>query len=87
MYGTLLGITATEFNPVNQAAIDEKQRTVIILICFFVTAFCILAAKLFPDLGSRIKEKKKDAEKKRLDKKRDEELERLHRIKEKNKRR
>lgn len=82
----LLAITATGNFPDPDLVLEEKTKTAVILISLAVIALSVFFARFFPELSGSFAEKKKASERKKTEKKREEELERLHRIKEKNKR-
>lgn len=84
----LLAISVSgNIDTANQAPTDDpKTKALWIVILLAIIIVSILAARLFPAVSQSLKSRKKNSAKSKAEKERDEELERLHRIKEKNKR-
>lgn len=81
-----LAISVSEADPIYNGA-DEKMKTVWIVALIAVIAICIALSRVKLDIGDRLEKKKIEREQKRREENRNAELERLHEIKRKNKRR
>ena len=84
----LLSLTVSSvYNDTIAQPVDETPKKVFwIIFLIFVILICTLGAKYMPEISNSIRIKKKENEQKKYEKSRQEELERLHEIKRKNKR-
>lgn len=84
----LLAITSDDKNSELFAPPVNEPRTIAICVVVLVAIIigCILISKFAPEVAALIQSRKKENAKGRAEKERAAELERLHRIKEKNKR-
>ena len=80
-----LAISVSELDPVQNDG-DEKQKAIWIIALVAVVVLCVVLSQIKFGFVEKIKAKKAEKAKQKADKKRDEELERLHEIKRKNKR-
>ena len=80
-----LAISVSELDPV-QNNTDEKQKAIWIVALVAVVIICVVLSQIKFDISGKIKAKKEENTKKKLEKERDDELERLHEIKRKNQR-
>lgn len=80
-----LAISVSELEPV-QNNNDEKQKTIWIIALVAVVIICIVLSQIKFDISGKIKAKKEENAKKKIERERNEELERLHEIKRKNQR-
>lgn len=80
-----LAISVSELDPVQNDG-DEKQKAIWIIALVAVVVLCVVLSQIKFGFGEKMKAKKAEKAKQKADKKRDEELERLHEIKRKNKR-
>lgn len=84
----LLAISVSDINnQIMEQPVDETPKKVFwIVILILVILICTFAARYMSETKEAIRIKKKENEQKKHEKAREEELERLHKIKEKNKR-
>lgn len=80
-----LAISVSELDPVQNNS-DEKQKAIWIVALVAVVIICVVLSQIKFDISGKIKAKKEENTKKKLEKERDDELERLHEIKRKNQR-
>ncbi|MDY3088998.1 MAG: hypothetical protein SOW51_07280 [Oscillospiraceae bacterium] len=80
-----LAISVSELEPV-QNNNDEKQKSIWIIALVAVVIICIVLSQIKFDISGKIKAKKEENAKKKIERERNEELERLHEIKRKNQR-
>lgn len=80
-----LAISVSELEPV-QSNNDEKQKAIWIIALVAVVIICIVLSQIKFDISGKIKAKKEENAKKKIERERNEELERLHEIKRKNQR-
>lgn len=80
-----LAISVSELDPVQNDG-DDKQKMIWIIALAAVVIICIVIGLIKFDISGKIKAKKTENAKKKVEKERNEELERLHEIKRKNKR-
>lgn len=80
-----LAISVSELEPV-QNNNDEKQKVIWIIALVAVVIICIVLSQIKFDISGKIKTKKEENAKKKIERERNEELERLHEIKRKNQR-
>ena len=80
-----MAISVSELDPV-QNNTDEKQKAIWIVALVAVVIICVVLSQIKFDISGKIKAKKEENTKKKLEKERDDELERLHEIKRKNQR-
>ena len=80
-----LAISVSELEPV-QKNNDEKQKAIWIIALVAVVIICIVLSQIKFDISGKIKAKKEENAKKKIERERNEELERLHEIKRKNQR-
>ena len=81
-----LAISVSELEPVQKNDGDEKQKAIWIVALVAVIIICIVVSQIKFDISGRIKAKKEENAKKKVEKERNDELERLHEIKRKNQR-
>lgn len=84
----LLGIAVSGINDtINQEPTDDpKAKSIWTLVLLAIIIGSVLISRFLPSVPETIKSKKADSEKLKTEKERNAELERLHKIKEKNKR-
>ena len=80
-----LTISVSELEPV-QNNNAEKQKAIWIIALVAVVIICIVLSQIKFDISGKIKAKKEENAKKKIERERNEELERLHEIKRKNQR-
>lgn len=80
-----LAISVSELEPV-QNNNDVKQKAIWIIALVAVVIICIVLSQIKFDISGKIKAKKEENAKKKIERERNEELERLHEIKRKNQR-
>lgn len=80
-----LAISVSELESV-QNNNDEKQKAIWIIALVAVVIICIVLSQIKFDISGKIKAKKEENAKKKIERERNEELERLHEIKRKNQR-
>lgn len=85
---TLLGIAVSGMENTAEQAVEENNENAAfwIVILLAVIIICIILGKYLPEVIQSVKDRKKANVQKKDEDRRSEELERLHRIKEKNKR-
>lgn len=81
-----LAISVSELEPVQKNDGDEKQKAIWIIALVAVIIICIVVSQIKFDISGKIKAKKEENAKKKVEKERNDELERLHEIKRKNQR-
>lgn len=81
-----LAISVSELEPVQNNDGDEKQKAIWIIALVAVIIICIVVSQIKFDISGKIKAKKEESAKKKVEKERNDELERLHEIKRKNQR-
>lgn len=81
-----LAISVSELEPVQKNDGDDKQKAIWIIALVAVIIICIVVSQLKFDISGKIKAKKEENAKKKVEKERNDELERLHEIKRKNQR-
>lgn len=81
-----LAISVSELEPVQKNDGDEKQKAIWIIALVAVIIICIVVSQIKFDISGKIKAKKEESAKKKVEKERNDELERLHEIKRKNQR-
>lgn len=81
-----LAISVSELEPVQKNDGDDKQKAIWIIALVAVIIICIVVSQIKFDISGKIKAKKEENAKKKVEKERDDELERLHEIKRKNQR-
>ena len=81
-----LAISVSELEPVQNNDGDDKQKAIWIIALVAVIIICIVASQIKFDISGKIKAKKEENAKKKVEKERNDELERLHEIKRKNQR-
>lgn len=80
-----MAINISKLEPVQNDG-DEKQKAIWIIALAAVVVICIVLSQIKFNFGEKMKARKAERAKLNAEKKRDEELERLHEIKRKNKR-
>lgn len=80
-----LAISVSELDPIQNDG-SEKQKAVWIIALVAVIIICVVLSQIKFDISGKIKAKKAENAKKKVEKERNEELERLHEIKRKNQR-
>lgn len=80
-----LAISVSELDPIQNDG-GEKQKAVWIIALVAVIIICVVLSQIKFDISGKIKAKKAENAKKKIEKERNEELERLHEIKRKNQR-
>ncbi len=80
-----LAISVSELDPIQNDG-GEKQKAVWIIALVAVIIICVVLSQMKFDISGKIKAKKAENAKKKVEKERNEELERLHEIKRKNQR-
>ncbi len=80
-----LAISVSELDPIQNDG-GEKQKAVWIIALVAVIIICVVLSQIKFDISGKIKAKKAENAKKKVEKERNEELERLHEIKRKNQR-
>lgn len=80
-----LAISVSELDPIQNDG-GEKQKAVWIIALVAVIIICVVLSQIKFDISGKIKAKKAENAKKKVEKERNEELERLHKIKRKNQR-
>lgn len=81
-----LAISVSELEPVQKNDGDDKQKAIWIIALVSVIIICIVVSQIKFDISGKIKAKKEENAKKKVEKERNDELERLHEIKRKNQR-
>lgn len=81
-----LAISVSELEPVQKNDGDDKQKAIWIIALVAVIIICIVVSQIKFNISGKIKAKKEENAKKKVEKERNDELERLHEIKRKNKR-
>ncbi|HJI45936.1 MAG TPA: hypothetical protein OIM00_00575 [Oscillospiraceae bacterium] len=81
-----LAISVSELEPVQKNDGDDKQKAIWIIALVAVIIICIVVSQIKFDISGKIKAKKEENAKKKVEKERNDELERLHEIKRKNQR-
>ena len=81
-----LAISVSELEPVQKNDGDDKQKAIWIIALVAVIIICIVVSQIKFDISGKIKAKKEESAKKKVEKERNDELERLHEIKRKNQR-
>ena len=81
-----LAISVSELVPVQKNDGDDKQKAIWIIALVAVIIICIVVSQIKFDISGKIKAKKEENAKKKVEKERNDELERLHEIKRKNQR-
>ena len=81
-----LAISVSELEPVQKNDGDEKQKAIWIIALVAVIIICIVVSQIKFNISGKIKAKKEENAKKKVEKERNDELERLHEIKRKNQR-
>lgn len=83
----LLAIGVSSANPIEETPSEEPNEMIMwIVILIAVVLACVLFGKCLPSIVRSLKKRKAKREAEKIQMERDAELERLHRIKEKNKR-
>ena len=84
----LLAIVSDDKNTELFAPVENEPKTIAVCIVVLVAIIiaCILISKFAPEVAAAMKAKKSESEKNKAENERKAELERLHKIKEKNKR-
>ncbi|HAX84364.1 MAG TPA: hypothetical protein DCY15_07970 [Ruminococcaceae bacterium] len=80
-----LAISVSELDPIQNDG-GEKQKAVWIIALVAIIIICVVLSQIKFDISGKIKAKKAENAKKKVEKERNEELERLHEIKRKNQR-
>ena len=80
-----LAISVSELDPIQNDG-GEKQKAVWIIALVAVIIICVVLSQIKFDISGKIKAKKAENAKKKVEKERNEELERLQEIKRKNQR-
>ena len=80
-----LAISVTE-NNLNNIGDDPKEKAIWIIVLIAIIAVCVIVSRYVPNFDESLSAKKREKQQKKIEKARDEELERLHKIKKKNKR-
>lgn len=80
-----MAISVSELDPIQNDG-GEKQKAVWIIALVAVIIICVVLSQIKFDISGKIKAKKAENAKKKIEKERNEELERLHEIKRKNQR-
>lgn len=80
-----MAISVSELDPIQNDG-GEKQKAVWIIALVAVIIICVVLSQIKFDISGKIKAKKAENAKKKVEKERNEELERLHEIKRKNQR-
>ena len=81
-----LAISVSELEPVQKNDGDDKQKAIWIIALVAIIIICIVVSQIKFDISGKIKAKKEENAKKKVEKERNDELERLHEIKRKNQR-
>lgn len=81
-----IGVVGMNDNPPPEPPVDDAGKTFWVIILLAIIVICLLLSKYLPDVADSLKNGKKNKEQKKIEQARDEELERLHKIKERNKR-
>lgn len=81
-----LAISVSELEPVQKNDGDDKQKAIWIIALVAVIIICLVVSQIKFDISGKIKAKKEENAKKKVEKERNDELERLHEIKRKNQR-
>lgn len=81
-----LAISVSELDPIQENSGDDKQKAIWIIALVAVIVICIVLSQIKFDIRGKMKAKKEEKAKIKVEKQRDEELERLHEIKRKNQR-
>ncbi|CDA92214.1 unknown [Ruminococcus sp. CAG:563] len=81
-----LAISVSELEPVQKNDGDDKQKAIWIIALVAVIIICIVVSQIKFNISGKIKAKKEENAKKKVEKERNDELERLHEIKRKNQR-
>lgn len=81
-----LGITVSERNDFPDYIPDDSGKAAWIIALIAIIVFCLIIAHYLPIIKESLKSKKTEIKQGKSKKERDAELERLHKIKEKNKR-
>ena len=81
-----LAISVSELEPVQKNDGEDKQKAIWIIALVAVIIICIVVSQIKFDISGKIKAKKEENAKKKVEKERNDELERLHEIKRKNQR-
>lgn len=79
-----LAISVTE-NPIGQP-VEEPKNMLLVVVLAVITGICVVVLNYLPEMKAYFKTGKQRKQQKKINKARDEELERLHKIKKKNKR-
>lgn len=83
----LLALSVSSMNPIDEVVNEDPEvKAIWIVVLIAIILACVLVGKYLPSTMSSIKDKRAKSEIEKKQKERDAELERLHRIKEKNKR-
>lgn len=80
-----MAISVSELDPIQNDG-GEKQKAVWIIALVAIIIICVVLSQIKFDISGKIKAKKAENAKKKVEKERNEELERLHEIKRKNQR-
>lgn len=84
---TLLGITVSKVdNAADAVTVNDENTAFWVVFLLAVIIVCIILGKYLPEIKNTLRNRKKESAELKAEKARNEELERLHRIKEKNKR-
>lgn len=81
-----LAISVTENSLDPNSGNDSKEKIIWIVVLLAIIAVCVIVSKYVPNFEESLSAKKREKQQKKIEKARDEELERLHKIKKKNKR-
>ena len=81
-----LAISVSELETVQKNDGDDKQKAIWIIALVAVIIICIVVSQIKFNISGKIKAKKEENAKKKVEKERNDELERLHEIKRKNQR-
>lgn len=81
-----LAISVSELEPVQKNDGNDKQKAIWIIALVAVIIICIVVSQIKFNISGKIKAKKEENAKKKVEKERNDELERLHEIKRKNQR-
>ena len=81
-----LAISVSELEPVQKNDGDDKQKAIWLIALVAVIIICIVVSQIKFNISGKIKAKKEENAKKKVEKERNDELERLHEIKRKNQR-
>lgn len=81
-----IAVVGVENTANQEPTTDPKSRAIWVLVLLAIIIGSVLVSRFLPSVPETIKNKKADNEKLKAEKERNAELERLHKIKEKNKR-